>query len=394
MYPVPVVVVGCGEQLLPHVRRELCNLGATIEAEFPSTPVAVERLRPSRNEMRVFVCHASTTQDVEQLKQLGGAFSGRPVVALVSEKKELGELFAANRAGAAQLVPLPLRPTDFAAAMNCLRVQFGYGTAESRVIAVTGATGGCGATTLAINLAHEIAFQHKLNTILTELALQMGMLATCLDVEPKLTTYDLLSSSTRMDVYMVQQALLRIADNLDIIPGPHRAIAPLAVSAREVIQLIDYARTLARMVVLDVPCNFNDLFFEILCHADQVVLVGEQKVPSIRALKLVRETLGPERADRQQVVINRYDPRIEGFSLTDLDRLLGAGKLLRVSADVVGVTGAVNHGRVLRLEAPYSPALADISELARSLLGLVSTAHPPTNGPGLFGRLVRAFSNK
>ena len=45
------------------------------------------------------------------------------------------------------------------------------------------------------------------------------------------------------------------------------------------------------VALFDVPCTYDDMYFETLAIADQVVLVGEQKIPSIRTLKLVCEAL-------------------------------------------------------------------------------------------------------
>jgi pilus assembly protein CpaE len=394
MYPLNVVLVGIGENLLPHVRRELANHSANLECEYRTVPGALDGLRACKADMRLFIHHVRQPEDVEELRRLNGGFVGRPILALVEAGKETRTLLAANRAGASQIVPLPFQSDDFRDALNCLGLQFGYPATEKRVIAVSGTTGGCGATTLAINLAYEIAFRHNLHCILGELALQMGVLATYLDREPKITIHDLLSSSSRLDVYMVQQALINVAQNFDILAGPHMAIAPLSVSAAEVIHLVDLAKALADVVVLDVPCTYNDLYFEILVSADHVVLVGEQKVPSIRALKLVRDTLGSEHATMQRVVINRYDGRVEGFTTDDLEKLLGA-RGQTVANDYVSVNAAVNHGRPLRLEAPQSAVLNGIDALVDSVLGVADhKGCAPGASGGFFGRLAHAFRAK
>src|SRR5262249_29099991 len=141
------------------------------------------------------------------------------------------------------------------------------------------------------------------------------------------------------------------------------------VSLPDVIRLVDTVKRLAKVVVLDIPYSYDDLFFKALDAAHQVLLVGEQKIPSVRALQSVLDILGRSKTVPDYgVVINRYDARIEGFTLGDLEKLLGVPKLMTVADDYAAVTASLNRGRPLRLQAPDSSALADIDVLAQTLL--------------------------
>ncbi len=90
------------------------------------------------------------------------------------------------------------------------------------MIAVAGVTGGSGATTVALNLAYEIADRHSLRCVLVDLSLRMGVVASLLNIEPAYTINDLLRDSRRIDTNLAQQALIRVADNFEILAGPRR----------------------------------------------------------------------------------------------------------------------------------------------------------------------------
>ena len=271
------------------------------------------------------------------------------------------------RAGASQVVPLPIQPDDFKAAMDCISQQYGHSSAQNQAICVSGVTGGCGATVLAVNLANEIASQHGRHVILSELSLQIGKLAAYLDINPEHTTFDLLNDGERVDPQMIQRALTHVADRLDVLAGEYRAITPVAASAASVIRLVDYCRSLSNVALFDVPCTYDDMYFETLAIADQVVLVGEQKIPSIRTLKLVCEALSRiDGARKLHIIINRYDPRMPGFGVDRLKTLLEVNDIITVCNDYAAVMASINHGRPLRLEAPRSPALADITKLVNA----------------------------
>src|SRR6185295_14814643 len=122
---------------------------------------------------RLFIMHVPDSYSLPKLRQLVGSFAGQPVLALVDAMMDPAVLLGAMRSGAAQVVPLPIQPEDFRAAMECIAQQFGHTAATNQSIAVSGVTGGCGATAIAVNLAHEIAAQHGQHVILSELSLQI-----------------------------------------------------------------------------------------------------------------------------------------------------------------------------------------------------------------------------
>ena len=301
------------------------------------------------------------------------------------------DIIGVMRAGATQIVPLPIRPHDFKAALDRIAVQVVYTLQDSKVIAVAGATGGSGATTIAINLAFEIAHQHGLRCILADLSLKMGVVACHLNIEPTHTIIDLLRDASRVDAVLAQKVLIKVGENLEILAGPYEFVAALAISSQDVAHVIDTLKQIAAVVVLDLPCTYDDIYFDILATAGQVVLIGEQKLPSIRALKMVHERLG-RATGTEYLVINRFDPKNQGFAVNRLLKPLGVSSLLTVARDDPAMSAAADSGCALRLVAPRSQLLTDIVALAKTLLPLES---PASVKPfGLFGRLGRALTNK
>jgi Flp pilus assembly CpaE family ATPase len=121
------------------------------------------------------------------------------------------------------------------------------------------------------------------------------------------------------------------------------------------------------------------------------VLIGEQKLPSIRAMKMVHERINRV-SNTEFLTINRFEPNIQGFAVDSLLAPLRATRLFTVTRDDVAMRAAVEAGCVLRHKAPQSRALTDILALAKSLLNLNTPA--PVKTHGLFTRLGRALANK
>jgi pilus assembly protein CpaE len=394
MYPLNVTLVGCQDSVQRNVLSMLINQQATLDGQFGDVDSAIAGVKEDHAGPRLFIVHVPDAGQLPKLRQLVGVFTGQPVMALVDTTGDSNLLLGAMRSGASQVVPLPIQPDDFKAAMECISQQYGHSSAQNQAICVSGVTGGCGATVLAVNLANEIASLHGRHVILSELSLQIGKLAAYLDINPEHTTFDLLNDGERVDPQMIQRALVHISDRFDVLAGEYRAITPVAASAASVIRLVDYCRTLANVAVFDVPCTYDDMYFETLAIADQVVLVGEQKIPSIRTLKLVCEALSRiDGARKLHIIINRYDPRMPGFGVDRLKTLLEVNDIITICNDYAAVMASVNHGRPLRQEAPRSPALADISKLVHILLSGQERplAVKPAGSNGTAGGIGRFF---
>ncbi|MBN2580365.1 MAG: hypothetical protein JXB10_15375 [Pirellulales bacterium] len=388
MYNLKINLIGCDEDVLPHIRREIIKCNAEIDAEFADAQQALQKLRLDENEMRLFIVHVNSPDELSQLRQLSGTFVGRPILALVDGSGDSSLVLKAMRSGAAQVVTMPLQSEDFREAMDCIALQFGSASGRAKILAVCGTTGGCGCTTLAVNFACEMGVMKQVPCILAELSLRMGVLANHLDVRPRYTTADLLAEINRLDSYVVQQALTNVAENVFILPGPYESIQPCESSVEDVLKLIDLTRHLASIVILDVPCLYDDLHFRVLSLADQVVLVVEQQVASVRGASMICNML-QER--RPIIIINRYNPKIEGFSAGKLRDLLQPRNLWTV-AEEESVVAATNNGRPLRLENPRSRALADIDQIIEQLFPEYANKNVKKNPFGIFGRLTRALA--
>jgi pilus assembly protein CpaE len=388
MYCMNIVVIGCDARILNDVRREALNHLATIEAEFDDLPSALHGVDPTANESRMFIVQVGSVAELSQLKRISGTFVGRPILALVDADKDASMVVKAMRAGAIQVVLLPFQRADFGAALDCIAVQFGLAPARAQTIAVAGASGGCGATTVAINLANEIAVAKKLKCILMELSLRMGVLANYLDIQPRFTTSDLLFDKS-VDTEAVKQSLTAINDELSILSGPYQTVEPGAIVPDDVLTLIELVSRLSEVVVLDVPCTFDDLYFKAIAAADKFVLVTQQKVSSMRSVQMVCETL-PELP--VIVVINRYDAKMQGFTTNKLRALLKCPGLLTIANDpLVRVAG--DQGQLLRQAAPKSAALTDIRVLMETLIPKELDPDHAANKSSLLGRLSGQLKN-
>jgi MinD-like ATPase involved in chromosome partitioning or flagellar assembly len=169
----------------------------------------------------------------------------------------------------------------------------GAGRARARRIAVHGAKGGVGATTLSTTLAAVYARQ-GLDTLLIDLDLQFGDVAISFDLSPRETLVDyLMTSGGALDLDKVRGCVLapRARTNLSILPAPlNPADAELVTEARlrSIVEAVQYAYDI---IVFDLPSQITETALVALDCADEVVCVASPQAAAVKDMMLGFNTL-------------------------------------------------------------------------------------------------------
>jgi pilus assembly protein CpaE len=237
-----------------------------------------------------------------------------------------------------------------------------------------------------VNLAYELTRLTDRQAILTEQEGRVGMLASYLDVTPKHTYADL-ASMPEWDQSAVQQTLIDCHGGLRVLcGGQNGGEAPLPERLSPVLNTL---RSMAPFVVVDVACTLTPAYFEILSQADQIFIVAEQTLPSMRNLRLLQDALRPlDKSAATNVVVNKFDPRVSGFSLAGIKDIVATPKVWTVEGAASTVNGALNTGRPLRLHAERAPVVEDIAKIARATATAAGhTDLKEEKSGGLFGFL-------
>ncbi len=389
MYPFKAILVG-EETIVPPARQRLGAHAVEVEAVFPDAGATIAWLSQAPEARRLFVVHVAGPEQLEAVKELRARCVGQPILALApaagSDKETLLHLM---RAGVDQAVFLPLQPGEFGNALDSLAWQFGCPVSSSPVIAVAGVTPGSGVSTLAINLAYEIAARrHK--CILVEGTHRLGKLAGQLGVTPRFTTRELMAAGDRLDVHMVDQALVPVAEGLRLLAAAADEVQPLEVGRERFREVFGLFRQVAEVTLLRVSYNVGSSYFAALEAVDQVFLVAQHTPGSLHDLKLMCQALRREHGVHTLYpVINRYDRRNRELALTEIQEALEEPKVLTVGLDRY-LARAGDQLLVLRQQSFGGPTLRDIQAIARLVL---QEPEPVKSGGNRFWQwLKRLFS--
>jgi pilus assembly protein CpaE len=379
MYPLRAILVGHPEAESAAIRGALANLAVIVDAEFTDADKVIRNRGSLVQSKYLFVASVNAASDLDQIRRLLRAFPGNPILALLNQDSDVQGLLTTQRAGAIQIAFKPLQSDDLQAALETIALQLGINAAGSKVIVVCGVTEGAGATSLAVNLANEIATVLQIDCVLAELSQGMGNLASYLDLEPRITTRDLLADAAALELPRVKQALSKVSDHLRALAGPYREPSTLAPSSVRVLQLIGHLRRLADAVVLDMPYDFGQTYLSAFTASDEILLMGEQTVPSVHDLRVVRDSLEKGTVDaKRHYVISRFDSSDDQFSTNRLKDIFQTDHIWPVSNDRLAFRSAMNEGKTLRGMSSRSAAVRDVEQLAAALFGLNKpTPEPP-----------------
>jgi pilus assembly protein CpaE len=194
-------------------------------------------------------------------------------------------------------------------ARNLLPILLGGSTAATRtgrIVAVTGVRGGVGATTVAVNLAVQLAQRSRHHVLLFDPNLNNGTTALMLGARPAGGLREALENPARVDRLFAERSAPALNDRLHLLAGeePLDDIVMPAAGATQHLATILCNRF--NFLVTDLPSYPTPLNQELNQLIHVRVLVMDATLPSLRdALRHMSLSRGPRQASRSIVVLNR-----------------------------------------------------------------------------------------
>ena len=344
-----------------------------------------------------FIALAMDEMDEDNLDQLGAIISNAKEndikVILIAEDVTPAALHSLLRQGADEFVPYPLPEGELMQAIE--RVQAppasavapaaGTGTGfaggeskEGAVIVMHGLAGGVGSTTMAVNLAWELAITDKKNppsVCLLDFDLQFGAVATFLDLQRKEVVYEMLSDTESMDEDIFDQALQPYEETLQVLTAPSDMLPLDLLTSEDIQRVLDMARHKFDYVVVDMPSTLVQWSEAVLNTAHIYFTLLELDMRSAQNALRFKRALQSEDLPIQKLryVLNRAP------KFTDMNAKSRAKRMaesLDISIDVhlpeggKPITQANDHGLPLANSAAKSPLRKELLKLAASIHNL------------------------
>ncbi|MBQ0750891.1 MAG: AAA family ATPase [Roseovarius sp.] len=356
--------------------------------------------QPEANSLE-FVAVAIDEADEDDLVMLGEIISlankkGIKVI-LIAEDVSPAALHQLLRQGADEFVPYPLPEGELQAAIERLRhtpppvnhapvhtqththPALANPTAGDGVIlAVQGLSGGTGATTLAVNLAWELANVDKASlprVCLLDFGLQFGSVATYLDLPRRDVVFEMWSDTDALDDDIFRQALVAFEDKLWVLTAPADVLPLDMISSEDVNKLLALARKHFDYVVIDMPGTLVQ-WTEAVLHASQIYFATlELDMRSAQNALRIRRAMQSEDlpVDKLRYCLNR-SPKFT--DLNGKSRVKRMAESLDIRIELLlpdggrAVCQSSDHGLPLASSAAKNPLRREIAKLASSLHAL------------------------
>lgn len=254
---------------------------------------------------------------------------------------------------------------------------------QGKVIVVTSAKGGSGKTVTATNLAMLLTRHEGKRVVLVDGDLQFGDCCLVLQLEPRFTMVNAAHEMHHLDSSMLETLLTEHTSGLKVLAAPLEPAFADDITTAGLMKMIELLREAYDYVVVDTASMLDELLLSLVEIGDQVLMVVDMDLPSVKNAKLALETLRLLKfpTDKVQIVMNRANARAR----LDDREIEGALKM-KISAAVPSdgaVAASVNEGRPVVESAPKSRIAKGFESVAELVAGPVPEA---TSGRGLFGR--------
>ncbi len=320
-------------------------------------------------------------------------------VLVISSSKDSNLILQALRAGAKEFLTQPVRIEDLLAALGRISERrFGKGDGRprgSQVIAVAGAIGGVGATSIAVNLGCALARDQRNSVALVDLDLCLGDADVFLDTIPDYTLVDVAQNVMRLDFSLLKRSLTKHSSGLYLLPRPVRIEDARLITPEDLQRVIGLLKATFTHVVLDLSKAYTPIDMVALEMSTHIVLVTQLDLPCLRNVVRLMMSLGEMEnlADRVKIVVNRVGLDGGQISLKKAEETMGKPIFWQLPNDYRTMSEVRNNGVPLIEQYPRAAVTQAVVGLAEGLCGEPKDEATETVAKNsLFGRLFKMSS--
>lgn len=367
-----ILVLDKDESLADQVRGVASELRPRPEVVACDRPTNVEDAISANGPFDVLIAGPSLSTKTG-LSALQAIHDETPATALVLAfaKRPDATLREIIRTGAIDLLQLPVAdrnlydaveraismsrsdPTEPAMTVHTAAPAGNLGT----VFTVSSATGGCGKTFYATNLAYYLHQYTGKRTVIIDLDLQFGEVSTALRLRPRFTISDLLSREDIDEVDLaahIDDYVVTHDSGVMVLPAPKDPSDADRIHPVDVQRVIEAARRKFDYVIVDTPAALTEIVLAAFDLSNQLYVMATLDLPSVRHMGVFLNTLEKLKisSDNVKLILNKAE-RDVGLDVDQVTRLFPQG-FTSVLPYAKEVTKSVNVGTPVLAFAPQS----------------------------------------
>ena len=299
----------------------------SAENEFENSPI-------------VFV-DTSLFESVENIRLLTNK------IVITSTDYSTDTIVKAMRSGAREFLPKPIIKTDLKHIMEMLvKPETEQETGSAKIITVYSNKGGIGKTTIATNLAFELANTTHNRVALIDLNLQLGDVSTFLNLNPSFDAAYVIKNLINKKEDTLLKAFEKYKDTkLFILSDPTYIEHSESITPQQIGSLFKALRKIFTYIVVDMSSNIDPNSLKILDCSDIILFTTIVNIPAIRnaqrCLNLFKSRHYPN--NKVKVIINRFMENDE-ITAEDIETTLGEKIYWKIPNNYFSIMESINKG--------------------------------------------------
>ncbi len=368
---------------------------AHLKLQMGGVTAALEAYRTSPTPNVILLETETRGHDIltglDQLAEVCDAGTRVVVVGRINDVVLYRELV---RRGVNEYLIAPVSTIDIVRAICSLYAPVADAKPLGRVIAVVGAKGGVGASTIAHNVAWAIAGDLRLDAVVTDLDLAFGTAGLDYNQDPAQGIADAVFSPERVDTKFIDRLLSKCTDHLSLLAAPATLERVYDFASESFEAIFDSLRSTIPCVVLDVPHQWTGWTRRTLISADNILVVAEPDLANLRNTKNLVDLLRAARPNdrrpfyclNQVGVTKRPEIKVADFAKALEDQPVA---IIPFEPQLFGT--AANNGQMIA-EISASHKTADSFRLMAQIL--TGRSEAKRQRAGLLTPLLAKFSKR
>ncbi|WP_322497005.1 response regulator [Chloroflexus sp.] len=304
-------------------------------------------------------------------------------ILMLTAQGDISAKIAGFEAGANDYLAKPFEPPELVYRVKNLLARAASEAPSAplrrgKIIAVFGAKGGVGKTTMAVSLALAIRLRTRQRVIIVDADLTFGDIAVHLNIAPTRSIVDIVRSGDEIEREMVNQVLLPHPSGLQALLAPPRPEEAELVSPDHITRILDLLAVSADYVVVDCQTSYDDRTLSVFDRADHVLLVITPEIGPLKNTSLflnLANQLGIN-PNAISIVLNRANSGV-GIGVSEIERVLRRKINFHVISGGQPVVTSVNRGMPLILEQPKHPFVQQMLYIGDQLVKQLGGAPAP-----------------
>ena len=268
-------------------------------------------------------------------------------IIITSVNYSTNTIIKALRLGAKEFLPKPVLREDLVRVLSMLAsISPENEVSQSKIITVYSNKGGIGKTTIAVNLAAELAKVTKDKVALVDLNLQLGDISTFLNLTPPFDVNYVIRRLIDKEENILIKGFEKYKDlSLYVLSDPSYIEQSESITTQQITTLFSALKKVFPYIVVDMSSNIDPISLKILDSSDWIMFTTIVNIPAIRnaqrCLNLFRSRKYP--SNKVKIVINRYMENDE-IKIEDIENTLGESVYWKIPNNYFTIMEAINKG--------------------------------------------------